>query len=145
MTPCKRYTEAFISRVADNAVPEQERSGFFHHAQTCGTCAETLENYRQMGQMFTSHTANQVHQIHRELPPICVTSPQGRLRCISAGLKLKLASLSAAALILAVSLYTWQSDTGPSAIVNSVDTYGSSVMIIETSESQHTIIWFSET
>ncbi|WP_020589481.1 hypothetical protein [Desulfobacter curvatus] len=34
---------------------------------------------------------------------------------------------------------------GPSAVVNSIDAYGSSVMILETAETHHTIIWFSET
>ena len=166
MTSCDRYTDEFISRVADNEIPEQEHKEFIRHAENCSACAETLADFRQMGQLFSTHTASQVNRIRTELPPITLTAPQetqgfkGWIGSMTEGLKsvigrgamgLKLASLSAVALILAVSLYTWQEDSGtgmvpgPSAIVNSVDTYGSSVMIIETSESQHTIIWFSET
>lgn len=63
----------------------------------------------------------------------------------------KLASLGTAALVLAVALLPWAGDPPldqapePSAIVKSVDTNGSSVMIIETTNTRHTIIWFSET
>ncbi|HCY84764.1 MAG TPA: hypothetical protein DHV36_06475 [Desulfobacteraceae bacterium] len=169
MTPCNRYTKEFISRVADNEVRQEAHSVFLRHAKTCAACAETLADFRQMGQLFSSHTEAEVGRIRTELPPITVTAPQGAqnrkglwgwIGRMGQGLAsvfgrgamgLKLASLSAVALILAVSLYTWQGDSGngmvpgPSAIVNSVDTYGSSVMIIETPESHHTIIWFSET
>ncbi len=59
---------------------------------------------------------------------------------------LKLASIAA---ILMISLYTFQgglfTPSGPSAIVKSVDTDFTSVMIIETQNKKHTIIWFSET
>lgn len=169
MTPCNRYTDEFISRVADNDVPDQEHSDFIRHAERCSACADTLADFRRMGQLFSSHTASQVSRIRTELPLITLTAPrqtknreglQGWFSHMTDGLKavfgrdamgLKLASLGAVALIIAVSLYTWQGGggtamvPGPSAIVNSVDTYGSSVMIIETPESHHTIIWFSET
>lgn len=169
MTPCNRYTDEFISRVADDEVPEQEHSDFIRHAESCSACADTLADFRLMRQLFFSHTESEVSRIRTELPPITLTAPQqaknreglqgwfsrmtGVLKAVfgRGAMGLKLASLSAASLILAVSLFTWLGDSGtamvpgPSAIVNSVDTYGSSVMIIETPESHHTIIWFSET
>ncbi len=153
MTPCKIYSKAFISRFADNEVPAPDHDAFTRHLEDCGACASTLAAYRQMGHLFDSHAGSQVKQIRKKLSPITLEKKTGLFSRLFSGFKgswglpMKLASLSAAAIILAVSLYPWQNDPmpGPSAIVNSVDTYGSSVMIIETTDTQHTIIWFSET
>ncbi len=157
MTPCKIYSKAFISRFADNEVPKPDHDAFARHVEDCGACASILAAYRQMDHLFDAHADSQVEQIRKNLPPITLKKKTGIFSRLFSGLKgtfkgsmglpLKLASLSAAAIILAVSLYPWQNDPmpGPSAIVNSVDTYGSSVMIIETTNTQHTIIWFSET
>ncbi len=152
MTPCKTYSKAFISRFADNEVPAADHDAFTRHVDGCQACARTLADFRQMDQLFNNHADSQVKQIRDTLPPITLKKKAGIFSRLFSGspnlsLSLKLASLSAAAIILAVSLYPWQNDPmpGPSAIVNSVDTYGSSVMIIETTNTQHTIIWFSET
>ncbi len=155
MTPCETYSKAFISRFADNEVTQANHDAFVRHAENCRTCTQTLAAYRQMDQLFNSHVKEEAKRIG--LSPISLKEKPGLFHRLFSGIKrpfqgtmrlpLKLASLSAAAIILAVSLYPWQTDPmpGPSAIVNSVDTYGSSVMIIETTDTQHTIIWFSET
>jgi len=114
----------------------------------CQSCTSKEARFRQMAPTFEAHVAAQTLMIKTTLPPISpvknpTTRPKGRVH--------KLASLGTAALIFAVALLPWTDDPGldqipePSAIVNSVDTYGSSVMIIETANTQHTIIWFSET
>lgn len=59
---------------------------------------------------------------------------------------LKLASILA---VLMIGLFPFDEDllqgpSGPSAIVNSLDTEYASVMIIETQIEKHTIIWFLE-
>jgi anti-sigma factor RsiW len=145
MTECNKYTKAFISQFADKEVSERERDGFIRHMAQCRTCAETEAQFRQINQTFTRHINSQVSHIRKELPPLSLEKKHGWFR-LPVGLGLKLASLGAAALILMISLYPGINDPvqNPSAIVNSIDTYGSSVMIIESPNTQHTIIWFSE-
>jgi hypothetical protein len=61
-------------------------------------------------------------------------------------LYIKLASLTAvAALLILIVFQPPPPQLSPSAIVKSLDTNASSVMIIETLKEKHTIIWFSET
>ena len=68
------------------------------------------------------------------------------LRLFGKNIYLKLVSLAA---VVMIGLFPFDEDllqnpSGPSAIVNSVDTEYASVMIIETQKEKHTIIWFSE-
>jgi len=150
MTRCNRYSEEFISRFVDQEVTPFDHSTFIRHMNDCQDCAELESKFRLMTSGFERHVDSQTLRIKKESPPISFEKQlawKNRYR----NLTLKLASLGTAALIFTVALLPWAGDPArdrihePSAIVNSVDTYGSSVMIIETVNTQHTIIWFSET
>ncbi|WDP89647.1 MAG: zf-HC2 domain-containing protein [Desulfobacter sp.] len=147
MISCTAYSEEFISRFVDNEVSSYKRDAFIRHMAGCPDCAAKEAAYRQLSLGVSRHIDAQAQRIQNELPPISVrrtTRPGGRRR--SRGFTLKLASLGTAALILAVAVFPWTRTpiNEPSAIVNSVDTTGSSVMIIDTPDTRHTIIWFSE-
>ncbi len=140
MTSCSRYTEEFISRFVDNQVSCPDQDNFVRHMDSCPACAKTLAEFSQVNHAFERHVATQANRIR---PISLEKKPAARSR----GIVLKLAAMGTAGLIFAVALLPWAGDriSEPSAIVNSVDTYGSSVMIIDTQDNRHTIIWFSET
>ncbi len=142
MTSCKIYTEEFISQFVDNEVSPFDQDEFVRHMADCRACNEIEGRFRQVPQVFEGHVAAQAFKI----PPISLEKKNKQVNRPN-GLLLRLASLGTAALIFAFFLFTRAGDPirEPSAIINSVDTYGSSVMIIDTQETQHTIIWFSET
>lgn len=157
MTTCKAYSQEFISRFVDNEVTADDHEAFTRHMAQCHSCAQKEAKFRQITQGFQQHVSTQATAINRQMSHTTMdrkpsmlkrflslfSGPSGR----SQRFGIKLASLGAAALIIVVAVFPWTKETqpGPSAIVNSVDTYGSSVMIIETADTQHTIIWFSET
>lgn len=154
MTSCNTYKDEFISRFVDNEVSTRDHEDFVHHMAVCPACKNKVSRFGQMASAFERHAAAQALSIKVPLVPISLETEKGKRRQADGqpkGMILKLASLGTAALIFAVALLPWTGGPNldqlpePSAIVNSVDTYGSSVMIIETANTQHTIIWFSET
>lgn len=146
MRPCKRYTQEFISRFVDDEISRADHEKFVRHMADCPACAHTAERFKYISQGFGHHIDDQILNIKLQLPPAPLKPEQG-WKIGNKGLGLKLATLGTAAIILAAALVPWPGSkkAEPSAIVNSVDTYGSSVIIIDTLETQHTIIWFSET
>ena len=153
MTTCRKYTEEFISRFVDREVSPADRDAYLIHRNECRICREREAGFRELKRAFQRHTDLRVTHIKNDLPPIPVPVSTPRPGKVPGwmGFKryagLKLAALGAAAMIIAAVILpvTHDRPTEPTAIVNSLDTYGSSVMIIETSDTQHTIIWFSET
>lgn len=142
MTSCKIYSEEFISRFVDNEVSSLDHDKFIRHMADCRACTQTEGRFRQMTPIFEGHVSAQAIKI----TPISIAQKNKQVGR-SKGLVLRLASLGTAALIFAAVLFPRAGDPvmESSAIVNSIDTYGSSVMIIDTQETHHTIIWFSET
>ncbi|WDP87152.1 MAG: zf-HC2 domain-containing protein [Desulfobacter sp.] len=153
MAACDKYSTEFISRFVDNEVSKQDHDAFVRHTAGCRACAQTEVKFRQMAKTFDRHARSGAAHIQSQLPPIILEQkPKKTVKILSGfkrpmGIGLRLASIGAAALILMLAVYPWSKTPGPgpSAIVNSVDTYGSSVMIIESANAHHTIIWFSET
>ncbi len=151
--PCVTYTEEFISCFVDNELDQDQHDEFADHLNTCTSCAQVEASLRQLSREFNTHVQTQAVWIRTFQPPITLPAglgrDQGRLpglvNWFKGSLTIKLASLCAAAILIFFSLYPDTEAPSPSAIVKSVDTNGSSVMIIETPNTQHTIIWFSET
>lgn len=143
MKPCV-YTDAFISRFVDNEVSSSDHHAFVRHLAGCAPCAHRVASFRQLSIKANRHLESQAKRIQNQLPPLSVASSQ--TRGPARAMVLKLASLTAAAMVLGAVFIPWNGEgPEPSAIVNSVDTTGSSVMIIDTPDTRHTIIWFSET
>lgn len=141
MKRCSRYPDRFISRFLDGEVLADEHRAFLGHLDCCSTCRETLDRYRRAGDLFRRHVSDQAEKI----PPVRMHGkPAGARPFSPLGLGLKLASVSAAVLILVFAFLPGQQEIAPSAIVDSIDTDYASVLIIEAPDTGHTIIWFSQ-
>jgi anti-sigma factor RsiW len=145
---CSKYTERFISRFVDNELDPVRTMEFSSHLADCPDCAQTAARFQNLGVVFNAHTQRQIARVS------CLETasnfpddkkPTGRWGKITDHLYIKLASLTAVAALLILAVFQGTPPAGPSAIVKSLDTNASSVMIIETIKEKHTIIWFSET
>lgn len=145
---CKQYTPEQISRYVDNELPPDLYQAITDHQKCCPACKRLIQSYRDLGNTFSSYTDRQVSGLTVPNPTADDPHPKVPLfrRLFGKKIYLKLASIVA---IVVVSLAVYQGfptgPSGPSAIVQSVDTDVASVMIIETEKQKHTIIWFSET
>ena len=152
---CKEYDEKIISEFVDNELSFEENKKISEHIKTCPLCKNISEEYIQMSNTFVQRTSIEVEKINTDSLGENVLKQIQRKEndyfkkvfdYFSPKLYLKIASLVA---IMVVSLIYFQTQPvniiGPSAIVNSVDGNASSIMILETEKSKHTIIWFSET
>ena len=151
------YTSRQISRYVDNELPRDLYLAIDTHQQDCPDCRRLIGQYRLMAAGFSNHVKHRTAAIDRRiLKDRLVAARQSKtgtaspslIRLFNKNIYLKLASIVA---ILVISLAVFREPPagpdpeGPSAIVKSVDTDVTSVMIIETEKQQHTIIWFSET
>ncbi len=153
---CPTYSLEHLSLFADGELPQKDANDLEAHLLTCSACTRRLENLSEINHCFDGHVRALTKQ---ENQPVSVTGawpwPKGRFKNLfgraTNPLSLKLASLGAMALIAMVAVFNIPmhdnpipSGASPSAIVKSVDTDSSSVMILETETDKHTIIWFSE-
>ncbi|MFH2091123.1 MAG: hypothetical protein ABIJ31_02060 [Pseudomonadota bacterium] len=152
---CTQYTSEQISQFIDKALPDTLFMTIDAHQKNCTDCRDLIKKYQAMSDLFSSHADHQVdkidtHRLKKNLEPVFGQSHEkypglsGKL--FGKNIYLKLASIVA---IVVISMVVFQGrlsePTGPSAIVKSINTDFSSVMIIETQQHHHTIIWFSET
>lgn len=154
--PCSKYSFEDINRFVDNEFPQDRCHELIRHLPHCPDCSLLIEQYKSISIVFSDHADQQKLKIDPEklkhkLNQGLENSQKNLLKNISGffgkNIYLKLASITA---ILVISLFASQGGglfdpAGPSAIVTSVDTEFTSVMIIETQKNKHTIIWFSET
>lgn len=145
---CSKYTEKFISRFVDNEVDPVRSMEFSSHLGKCPDCAKIVARFQKLGVVFNTHAERQialVSPMEIAAKPLDYGKPTGLFGRMTDHLYIKLASLTAVAALLILAVFQGTPSTGPSAIVKSLDTNASSVMIIETIKEKHTIIWFSET
>lgn len=152
---CSEYTSSEISRFVDNELAQDLQKELAIHLGHCRECSRLFRQYTAISAQFSDHADEAVSKIdsarlkqnleHLFQKP-AKPSPGNSFGFSGKNIYLKLASIAA---ILMISIFTLQGKfsepPGPSAIVKSIDTDFSSVMIIETQKEKHTIIWFSET
>ena len=169
---CSKYTEKFISQYIDNELDSARSMEFSSHLGNCLGCTGKVNDFKRLGIVFNNHTATQVAQAQVAQAEVAQAEvAQAQVAQASSNmakkfsnlgkhngffarffgsttdhLYIKLASLTAvAALLILIVFQPPPPQVSPSAIVKSLDTNASSVMIIETLKEKHTIIWFSET
>jgi len=145
---CSKYTQKFISRFVDNELDPARTMEFSFHLKNCQDCAKLVTKFQKLGIVFNTHVATQIAQaspVDLATTPLDYEKPNGLFGRMTDHLYIKLASLTAVAALLILAVFQGAPPAGPSAIVKSLDTNASSVMIIETIKEKHTIIWFSET
>jgi hypothetical protein len=165
---CSKYTEKFISQYIDNELDSARSMEFSSHLGNCPDCKEKVNDFKRLSIVFNNHTETQVAQAQVAQAQVAQAQvaqasslnmakkfsnpgkhngPFARFfKSPTDHLYIKLASLSAiAALLILIVFQPPPPQVSPSAIVKSLDTNASSVMIVETLNEKHTIIWFSET
>ncbi len=162
MKECNAYPPDNISRFMDNDLSEQEMAALENHLATCPECREQMHRYQRLEdgvirmvhkQISATETAALEHALLRK-----IKSENQRKRSLAStfqhfmafiqGKKFYLQMASFAAILLLSTLFLRDQEKiirAPSAIVNSIDGNMASVMILETREQRHTIIWYKET
>lgn len=152
---CNLYSSEDISRFVDHELSSDQCRSFEDHLLLCRDCSRLVDQYKTVSLAFSRHTHRKQkgaaaldfgHKLNNALS----RSEERPLQNISGffgkNIYLKLAGIAA---VVMIGLFPFDGDLlqnpqGPSAIVNSVDTEDAVVMIIETQNEKHTIIWFSE-
>ena len=155
MKTCDQYTFEDINRFVDNELEDNRYQQLKTHLETCSTCSQQIKELESISSVFKKEieeqtagfdTAGFKESMGIQIQKNQQTGSGNVFGLLGRNIYLKLASIAA---ILVVSLFMVKPNllgpSGPSAIVSSLDTELSSVMIIETEKEKHTIIWFSET
>lgn len=158
---CHKFSKEFISRFVDNDLDADDHKAFISHKALCPDCCAAEARFRQAGMIFERQAEAMAGQLLKDMPEIFAKTDQigyefrigkiMKLKSRKAQAVLGMLSFVMMALIIYIApghqgqVPTGLSAQGPSAVVNSIDAYGSSIMILETAETHHTIIWFSET
>lgn len=159
---CNAYPPESISRFVDNALSGKATAELEKHFEICPECRQLLQNYHRLGDGV-------VHIIHQQIPRTDDAGLEDALVRKIRNKNMKLASqrspfrqfmdfiqekkiylqmASFAAILLLSTVFLRDQETvirTPSAIVTSIDGNMASVMILETREQRHTIIWYKET
>ena len=151
-----------MSLFVDNELQEEQARDLIAHLEICPSCAGQIEQLQTMGRsfdLFAQEYADRSRPVPIAMEDAIAGPIPDRVRTLFDFLTppvLKLVSVTALVLVMAVSVFQIYSGSppgpgqdaapsaAPSAIVKTVDTESSSVMILETEKEKHTIIWFSE-
>lgn len=152
---CKVYTLEDISRFVDIEISSDQGRAFQHHLSRCSECSRLFDQYKNLSLVFSRHTHKTAmgiaafkleHKLQQKIQHPEKKLYQNISGLFGKSLYLKLAGIAAMVMIGFFSFDPTLLGTpsGPSAIVTSIDTEYTSVMIIETQKEKHTIIWFTE-
>jgi len=151
--PCGRYSEKQISRFIDGELSQQALDQMRQHLGTCSACRDLAEQFRKVTKTFDELAAqtgmaidpDRLYRTMQETEEKPAGSGTGGF--FSRRFRPLLAAASVAALVIiggiALIDNTITPDS-PSAIVTSIDTEYTAVMIVETPDTHHTIIWYSD-
>ena len=162
MKKCNAYPPDNISRFMDNDLSEKEMAALEKHLATCPECRQRANRYQRLEdgvirmvhqQSLSMDTAALEHALLKKTrsqgqKKRTQTSPFKGFMDFIQGKKFYLQMASFAAILLLSTLFLKDQEKvirAPSAIVNSIDGNMASVMILETREQRHTIIWYKET
>ncbi len=158
-TSCGRYSEKQISRFIDEALSRKELEELREHLDSCSACRDLAEQFLEVTRTFdvlteplcTGIDPKRLYRTMQQPPANQAGSRAGMsFRSLFRPFPLFRPLLAAAsALLLLIGGIALMNDgissDNPSAIVTSIDTEYTAVMILETPDTHHTIIWYSET
>ncbi len=149
----KHCNQEMLSRYVDReASPEQMRR-IELHLQRCSSCRQYVQLHGDLAQRLqrvvsASRERVDFDELEQRIVSAARRHPdrRGQLReaLFSWKLLLPVAATAALALFFFTSLFQSPPPPGPSAIINSFTGRVSSVMILQTPQSHHTVIWYSE-
>jgi anti-sigma factor RsiW len=142
-----------ISRFLDGELDPKDCESIKEHLCNCVDCEKLLEDLNAIARHVREHIENR----HPEMTPATIerhviesirkrkSSRWTDLKDMLAYRKGLIPVAALASLILVFSAVFWSPEsTGPSAIITSLSGDTSSVIIMETPVSGHTILWFTE-
>ncbi|WP_024335488.1 anti-sigma factor family protein [Desulfotignum balticum] len=152
---CGKYTEKQISRYVDGDLSRHQIRRIRQHLDTCPDCRHLAAQFQEVTRTFNELTelpgvSIDPARVHEKLEqpakkPVALRTDRFFRRPVRPFL---VAAASLAALFV-ITVFALTNDgpaiAGPSAIVKSIDTDYTAVMIFETPDTHHTIIWYSET
>lgn len=159
-TSCSRYSEKQISRFIDEALPRQECEQIRQHLDACPACRDLAAQFRKTAKIFEElveppGTAIDPERLYQSMQHSAEKPAGSRAGGIFSWryhsflpFRPVLAAATAAVLLVMGGIALMSngvSSDSPSAIVTSIDTEYTAVMIFETPDTHHTIIWYSET
>jgi anti-sigma factor RsiW len=157
---CGKYSEKQISRFIDGALSRQEIEQIRQHLDACSACRAMAAQFRKVAGILDElveqpgMAIDPEHLYQSMQQP--AENPAGARGRIFFGPRFRrfipfrpmLAAASAAVLLVVGGIALMNngiSPDSPSAIVTSIDTEYTAVMIFETPDTHHTIIWYSDT
>lgn len=156
MKHCDNYTLETLSCFTDKELPPEICEEISSHLVHCRECRKIIDDYTRISEGFRRKIQTSADSMDSGLLATGVSQRIKQLKTsrfkrwleFFGGSKIVLQVASIAVIILSTVVY-YQMQPGPidepSAIVTLVDGNASSVMIFETQEKHHTIIWYTET
>lgn len=152
---CRKYTGKQISRYIDGDLSRHQRRQIRQHLGTCPACRDLAARFQEVTPTFNELTelpggSIDPARLYERLQQSTENPADFRARRIfTRPVRPFLVAAASLAALFVISLFALNNHgpaiTGPSAIVKSIDTDYAAVMILETPETHHTIIWYSET
>ncbi|MFN2356790.1 MAG: anti-sigma factor [Desulfotignum sp.] len=152
---CGRYTKKQISRYVDGELPRHQLRQIGQHLDTCSVCRDLAGQFQHITQSFNelaelSGVVIDPAPLYRTMTkPGKKTGRPWTRRFFSRPVRPFLAAAASIAVLFFISVVALKHEKtappGPSAIVTSINTDYTAVMIFETPDKHHTIIWYSET
>ena len=141
-------------RYFDGELSSEEKARFEEHLETCPSCETSLRGLRTLSDRFRIEMERAVaradfaameNRFMKEIHPRRRSWPASLKALLWSPKVLAPAAAVAVALALFFRIFSPSLPAvGPSAIINSFTGEVSSVIIIETPESRHTIVWYTE-
>lgn len=145
--------QEMLNRYVDRETSPEQMQRIELHLQSCTGCRQYVKLHGELAQRLKRVVSASRERVDfDELEQRIVSAARrrsdrwGHLReaLFSWKLVLPVAATAAMALFFFTSLFQSPPPPGPSAIINSFTGRVSSVMILETPQSHHTVIWYSE-
>ena len=145
----KRCDEALLSRYIDGETAPEDTRQIERHLPHCPGCRQFVQQQGQLARQLrrevtAARQAVDFDRLERQITGAAAARRwQPRHWLLSWKLWLPVAATAAVGLFFFTSLFQ-PPPAGPSAIINSFTGKVSSVMILETPQRHHTVIWYSE-
>jgi hypothetical protein len=140
-----------IDQLHDDELAPEERKAVIEHLNTCASCQGILKDSQILSKLFRDNvddvlSRTDLRGLDEKILDRIAKRPAGKLRRLFLSKPFIIPASAVAAVVLVFfTFFTPQiSDPGPSALINSFTGRISSVMIIETPNTRHTILWFAE-
>ena len=145
--------EELLNRYLDRETTPEETQRVDRHLQRCPACRQQLQLQGELAQQVRREISAARRAVDFEQLQRRILSAARRPRhawvdwretLLSWKLLVPVAATAVLALFVFNSLFQAPAPPGPSAIINSFTGRVSSVMILETPQSHHTVIWYEE-